>query len=91
MNFTRFQATRVWSDDLRIAVPDSCWEDCLVPPQGWVYEGGLYIEKVLPHWPEASRKRGAWYLILGNLEWITDDLVSLEQRLYDYALSEGVV
>ena len=41
------------------------------------------------HWPEAAKARGKWHLLIGRDEWITDDLETLERKLYDWAASEG--
>ena len=49
----------------------------------------LYIEEVQPHWPDAAKARGKWYLLIARDEWITDDLETLERKLYDWAASEG--
>ena len=88
MTFPEFQASRVWSDDLG-PIYDGQFTDATNKPCGWVYATHYCIETVQPHWPDAAIKAGAYYLMLGNLEWITDDLESLERRLYDYALSEN--
>jgi len=97
MTLERFVSTKRWSDNLSADAPDYYTytddetADRVPHPRGWIYCGYLVIEAVLPHWPEASRKRGRWYLILGNEDWITDDLSKLEALLHDYAVSEGVV
>jgi hypothetical protein len=57
--------------------------------KGYLYLDALYIEEVLPHWPEAAKAEGKWHLIIGRNERITDDLEALERNLYDWALSEG--
>jgi hypothetical protein len=48
------------------------------PAKGYLYLDGLYIEEVQPHWPGAAKARG----------WITDDLGTLERKLYDWVESE---
>jgi|SRR5215467_13321052 len=88
MTFEQFQSAKKWCDDLGAVLADARWED---EPngKGWLYLDALYIEEVQPHWPEESRKEGKWHLILGRVEWITDDLAALERRLFRFAHSEG--
>ena len=80
MVFEQFQASRQWSENI-VEADDGA--------KGYVYLDGLYVEHVEPHWPVEARKEGKWYLRLGNCEWITSDLASLELRLYEWARSEG--
>lgn len=87
--FRAFQATREEHADLR-KVCDGTWGDEDKAPAGFAYlNGGLYIEKVGADWPEKARQQGAYYLIIGNQEWITDDLEALEKRLFGFAVTEG--
>jgi hypothetical protein len=88
MTFEQFQATKQWSDDLSVQIPD-LRQDTGPQPKGNVYLGCLYIEYVASHWPTEAKAQGEWYLILSNQEWITDDLTALERKLYDWAVSEG--
>jgi hypothetical protein len=88
MTFEQFQSTRTASDDLGSVLSDARWEG-EPNAKGNVYLGALFIEAVQPHWPEAARKQGAWHLLIGNQEWISDDLPSLERELYDWAMAEG--
>ena len=88
MTFAEFQATRTVCENLATAFPEMCWEDGPAP-SGLSYIGMLYIETVKPHWPEAAKARGRWYLIICNNEFISDDLTALERRLYEFAKSEG--
>lgn len=88
MTFEQFRATRTVCADLTKAFPGMCWEDGPAA-SGLVYLDELYIEDVKPHWAETARKRGKWYLILCNEEFVSDDLTLLERRLYEYAKSEG--
>ncbi len=89
MTFEQFQATKTNCDDLGEKIPDARWDDEPVPAKANIYLDCLYISSVMPHWPEAARKEGNWHLLLGRCEWISDDLESLERRLYDWAVSEG--
>ena len=89
MTFEQFQTTRTEASDLANAVPDTFIdEDGALPQPGFVYLDVFYIERVTKDWPSAAQ-RGAYHLLICNQEWITDDLQSLEERLYDYAQSEG--
>jgi hypothetical protein len=90
MTFEQFQATRKASSDLSKDAPDYTY-DVDAAHTGFVYSGGLCIENVLAHWPQKTRDAGKYYLVLGNEEFISDDLASLEIKLFDYAVGEGVV
>jgi hypothetical protein len=91
MTLEEFARTRRYHDDLGTVVDDIRWEEQRVPPAGFTYEGNLYIELVQPHWPEDARRQGGWHLLLGNEEWITNDLSELEERLYQFAVDSGYV
>jgi hypothetical protein len=88
MTFEQFQASRRYSEDIGTAISDARWEGD-PPAKGYLYLDGLYIEEVQPHWPEAAKARGKWYLLIDRDDWITDDLGTLERKLYDWAASEG--
>ena len=89
MTFEEFRDTAVWCDDLGAKLADACWADEPAKARGWIYVDALFIEEVLPHWPEKTRKAGKWYLLIGRCEWISDDLEELERHLYEYACDEG--
>jgi hypothetical protein len=84
MTFTEFQATRVTSDDLQSVVNQAGIDFYSEGPVGGcAYDGGrLYILRV-------DHPEGRYELILGNQDWLSDDLAVLEQRLYDWAVEEG--
>ena len=88
MTFEQFQATRKWCDDLGAALADARWEG-EPAARGNLYLDVLCIEQVQDHWPAAARARGRWHLLIGRDEQISDDLESLERRLYEFARSEG--
>lgn len=88
MTFEQFQSTRQWSTDLATAIGSENWETNGTP-KGNLYLGCLYIDHVESHWPQIARDAGEWHLLLGRNEWITNNLVTLERRLYDWAISEG--
>jgi hypothetical protein len=85
MTLEEFHDARVWSDDIAAHIRDTG----LSKAKGYIYVDALYIEQVQPDWPEATRKRGRWHLVLGNAEYVTDDLPRLEALLYEFALGEG--
>jgi hypothetical protein len=89
MTFEQFQATRRHTDDLGAVLSDARWEDEPSPASGFVYLDSLYIEDVQSHWPDTSKARGKYHLIIGRYEWISDDLALLEHELYEFALGEG--
>lgn len=84
MTFEQFIATRNHYADLGDALP--AYEH-LQP--GYVYLDELVIEEVTSAWPAKSRVRGRYFLSLGNIQVISDDLPDLERQLYAYAVSEG--
>ena len=80
MSIEEFRAGRQWCTDLGKALQDARWEHESQPASGWLYcNGQLYIEQI---------DDGRFMLVIGNLDWI-EDLASLEQRLYQFAMSEG--
>lgn len=88
MTFEQFQTTRQLCDDLGDALADARWEGG-PKATGFLYLGALFIEDVADHWPEGTKAEGKHYLIIGNQEWISNDLKALERRLYDFAVGEG--
>jgi len=88
LTFESFQASRVKVENLAEFVTDARWEG-EPPARGYVYLDALYIERVTDHWPEETRKQGKYYLLLNRSEWISDDLLQLERRLYQWACDEG--
>jgi hypothetical protein len=89
VTFEEFVAARVWCEDLGSKLSDVRWEG-EPAGKGYVYLDSLYIEQVQAHWPDAARQQGKWYLLIANMEWI-DELPPLEQRLWEFAKSEGYV
>lgn len=90
MTFEQFQQSRETIPDLAAAFPDEAEFWPHTPQTGHRYIGKLWIADVLPTWPEAARKEGAFYLVLNNLEWIRADRAVLERILYAYALGEHI-
>jgi hypothetical protein len=91
MTFEAFQATRRQCDDLGAALHDATWVG-EPPAHGNLYlNDALYIEQVAAHWPAEARAQGKWHLIIGRDEWVSDDLESLECRLFEFADSEGLL
>lgn len=94
MTFEQFKATRRESGNLFADLGDvGQWGETIEDriPCGFIYEGGLYIEMVTDKWPQKCRDEGKYYLILERSEFITDDLETLEHRLYQFGLSSGAV
>lgn len=88
MTFEQFQATRRYCANLGEALHDDQWAGEPNNGVGNLYGDCFYIEHTQPHWPAGMRSQGAFCLTIGNQQRITDDLVSLERELYDYAVSE---
>jgi hypothetical protein len=93
MTFEQFQASKRWSDNFYRDLPDQCFpgfpDDDGQIARGWIYDGTYFIDEVLDSWPEDARREGRWHLILERSEFISDDLVDLERRLYAFALQSG--
>lgn len=86
LTFEDFQGSRKYCDDIA-AVLSADMGTKSVP--GMLYLGVLYIEMRPPQgWTNAS-VTGRYQLVLHNTDWISDDLASLEKRLYDWAVAEG--
>lgn len=88
MTFEQFQNTKAWCSDIGELIQDARWNG-EPPARGCVYLGCLYIEEVQDHWPEATKTRGKWHLILNRDEYVSNDLAALERKLYAFAVSEG--
>jgi len=91
-SFAAFQATRTHGNLCELAGIDH--EEIASPTNpghatGYVYLGKLWIEDVTDAWPADARERGTHYLMLGNCEYVSNDLELLERRLYEYARDEG--
>lgn len=85
VTFEQFQATRRECDHagmIEIGYDVGQLPDAI----GFAYQGGLVIEKTTDQWLDRS---GAYYLMLENLQFVSDDLAQLERRLYGYALRGG--
>ena len=77
MSLEEFRSTRKRVENVSEAVEE--WPE--TPGPGWVYLDCLVIE-------EDPLKKEEGYLIIGNCEY-TGGLLELEQRLYNWAISEG--
>ena len=90
LTIEQFRSTKKWSDNLAVDCPFHAWdEDEARHPIGFMYMGTLYVERVQDTWPDKAREQGDWYLIIGNCEYITKTIEPLEQKLFEFALSEG--
>lgn len=87
MTFDQFRATGKDCADLGGALDDGMW-DGIEPGRGRLYLDQLYIEeRPVAGWPNGRPER--WSLLLGRDDWLSDDLIELEWRLYQFALTEG--
>lgn len=76
MTFEKFQASKVFVEDLSKNPYTDAWEGA-----GWTYANELVIQK------GASK---AYCLTIANWSVESDDLEYLERELYDYALVEQI-
>jgi hypothetical protein len=86
MTFEQFQATRKQCDNLGEALRD----EMLMSEKGLLYCGCLFIEDTNA-WPTDAPgySKGRWYTLIGRSEYQSDDLQSIERKLYEFAVSEG--
>ncbi len=87
MTFEQFQNSRAHCPDIGAAISADMGRK--EPVAGNLYLGTLYIDSVDIHWPEDHRAKGVWHLCLGRDEYISNDLESLEHKLYDWAIEMG--
>lgn len=88
MTLEQFRATAVDCNDIDAAIADARWDEEEAPARGKIYLGCLYIERrPVAGWANAATEE--WHLILGNCEWLSDDLAELEAKLYEFACDEG--
>jgi len=98
-SFARFQATR-----RKVTKFPDHYRDGETTAGGMLYLGRLCIEDTETWAPTVmgkgvltrsdkgrtvGRYGGRWYLMLGNAEYLDDDLSKLEGLLYEYAVAEG--
>jgi hypothetical protein len=82
LTFEQFQATKRYGVLADLLGPHGI--DVADPERGYVYADALYIG-------ERNHPEGRWELVLGNRDWLSDDLPRLERCLYDWACAEGYV
>lgn len=59
---------------------------------GIVYgDSKLHIETYRPEWTGTPAAAFQFLLVIGNQEWVSNDLTELEQRLYEYGIDEGIL
>jgi hypothetical protein len=86
MTLDAFRATGAPCADLGVPTSD----ETLSGFPGRVYRGGLWVrERPAGGWPNGRAER--WYLLLGNEDWLSDDLPRLEALLYEYGLAEELI
>jgi len=81
-NWETFIASKRWVDDLVLAI-DNAFNTVAC---GYSYLGSLYIEST-SNWPD--KDAAPWYLLIGNRESFAHDICQLEERLFQFAESEG--
>lgn len=92
MTFHEFVATREETDDVAAFLPQLGLDFYNGPQPAFVYcrdsGSGYVIEKVADHWPEEAKAKGKFFLVIGNCDWISNDLDDLERKLYDFVRSD---
>lgn len=86
-NITQFRAAAAYCEDVtKHEAPEvsdqytpDMYADDLVPA-AWVYPGYL----VILDFKEDEDNNERYCLVLGNREWLANDLAALEEKLYDY-------
>lgn len=91
MTFEQFQASRRHTADLEADLNMSIYDDPAIKCPGLIYSGNLYIEEVCANWTEEAQKGGRYFLVIGNRDWLTDDLELLERELYEFGVSEEIL
>jgi hypothetical protein len=86
MTIEQFQATRKLVPDLGTSTDN----EALDGRPGYLYEGALCIETHCADWAGSPADTYQFFLVIGNQEWLSNDLSELEARLYEYAVSEGI-
>ena len=86
MMFEQFRSTRKHVDDLREALGADIYYGAGCP--GLVYCDEFYIEERSESWTDVVRARGRYFLVIGNRDWLSDDIESLERELWDYAVGQ---
>lgn len=86
MTLEQFQATRTLVADLGGATDN----EALDGRPGSLYEGALCIEANCADWAGSPADQYKFLLVIGNQEWLSNDLAELEAHLYEYAVSEGI-
>jgi hypothetical protein len=89
MTLEEFRATRRPSDNLGRDLPGVFFSDEDPVATGFIYLNSLYIENIGYWWPIAAKNAGKYYLLLERLEFFSNDLAELEQKLYDFAIYNG--
>lgn len=87
ITFEQFQASRESCADIGKALDIDM--GILEPVPGNLYLGSLYIEARASFWPDESKAKGAWHLLIENTETFSDDLAVLERELYEYGCKSG--
>jgi len=89
MTFERFQATGKVCEDLGAELCDSSFDE-YGKARGRLYLDCLWIqERPTNGWLNGAE--GRWFLLIGREDWLSDDLESLERKLYEFAIDEDYI
>ena len=78
MKFNEFVQSRVWQEDM--SKVDYSLD---AGTKGWLYADSFWIAQRFDSACAVSAPLIAWYLVLGNQEWLDRDLNKLERILWD--------
>lgn len=88
MTFTEWQQSGQDVDDIGALLCDYALQS--IP--GRIYRSGLWIEDTAS-WPASApgHGKGRWYTLIGNREYQSDNLPTVEKPLYEFACDEGLI
>jgi len=87
LDFAAFCAAAAPCDDLA-KHPHANVRDWVDPEQTWPVAGRIYPGELIIEDQGSFAPDGRWYLRIGNMEWVNNDLQELERELYSYYLQE---
>lgn len=86
MAIETFRSTRKLVADLGASTDN----EALDGRPGYLYDGRLCIETRCADWSGSPADAYQFLLVIGNQEWLSNELSELEVHLYEYAVSEGI-
>ena len=81
--FEQFIASRRHVADLEKELGINIYDDPSIPCPGYVYLDSFYIEESCDNWTDLAKEGGRYFLIIGRVDWLSDDLDLLERTLWD--------